>query len=74
MLYEWTRRTVADRNFYVGLSGEVPAAVCDAGLPLFAASLLSELSGVCGRRRGFSVAHRKSRVAAKHWIVRVSGG
>lgn len=31
MLYEWTRRTVIDRNFYVGLSGEVPGAVCDAG-------------------------------------------
>jgi protein-S-isoprenylcysteine O-methyltransferase Ste14 len=31
MLYEWTRRTVVDRNFYVGLAGEVPHAVCDAG-------------------------------------------
>jgi protein-S-isoprenylcysteine O-methyltransferase Ste14 len=31
MLYEWTRRTVIDRNFYIGLSGEVPGAVCDAG-------------------------------------------
>lgn len=31
MLYEWTRRTVIDRNFYVGLAGEVPNAVCDAG-------------------------------------------
>jgi protein-S-isoprenylcysteine O-methyltransferase Ste14 len=31
LLYEWTRRTVVDRNFYVGLGGEVPAAVCDAG-------------------------------------------
>jgi protein-S-isoprenylcysteine O-methyltransferase Ste14 len=31
MLYEWTRRTVVDRNFYVGLAGEVPPAVCDAG-------------------------------------------
>lgn len=31
MLYEGTRRTVVDRNFFVGLSGEVPAAVCDAG-------------------------------------------
>jgi protein-S-isoprenylcysteine O-methyltransferase Ste14 len=31
MLYEWTRRTVIDRNFYVGLSGEVPGAVCEMG-------------------------------------------
>jgi protein-S-isoprenylcysteine O-methyltransferase Ste14 len=31
MLYEWTRRTVIDRNFYVALSGEVPAAVCEVG-------------------------------------------
>jgi protein-S-isoprenylcysteine O-methyltransferase Ste14 len=31
MFYEWTRRTVVDRNFYVGLSGEVPGAVCDTG-------------------------------------------
>lgn len=31
VLYEWTRRTVIDRNFYVGLSGEVPGAVCDTG-------------------------------------------
>lgn len=31
MLYEWTRRTVIDRNFYIGLSGEVPGAVCDTG-------------------------------------------
>jgi protein-S-isoprenylcysteine O-methyltransferase Ste14 len=31
MLYEWTRRTVVDRNFYIGLAGEVPPAVCDAG-------------------------------------------
>jgi len=31
MLYEWTRRTVVDRHFYVALSGEVPGAVCDAG-------------------------------------------
>lgn len=31
ILYEWTRRTVIDRNFFVGLSGEVPGAVCDEG-------------------------------------------
>ena len=31
LLYEWTRRTVAERDFYVGLSGEVPKAVCDKG-------------------------------------------
>jgi protein-S-isoprenylcysteine O-methyltransferase Ste14 len=31
MLYEWSRRAVVDRNFYVALAGEVPAAVCDAG-------------------------------------------
>jgi protein-S-isoprenylcysteine O-methyltransferase Ste14 len=31
ILYEWTRRTVIDRHFYVGLAGEVPPAVCDAG-------------------------------------------
>jgi protein-S-isoprenylcysteine O-methyltransferase Ste14 len=31
LLYEWTRRTVIDRNFYVGLAGEVPRAVCDTG-------------------------------------------
>jgi protein-S-isoprenylcysteine O-methyltransferase Ste14 len=31
ILYEWTRRTVVDRNFYVGLAGEAPPALCDAG-------------------------------------------
>ena len=31
MLYEWTRRSVIDRNFYVGLAGEVPPALCDSG-------------------------------------------
>jgi protein-S-isoprenylcysteine O-methyltransferase Ste14 len=31
MLYEWTRRTIVDRNFYVGLAGEVPNTVCDTG-------------------------------------------
>jgi protein-S-isoprenylcysteine O-methyltransferase Ste14 len=31
LLYEWSRRTVVDRNFYAGLAGEVPPAVCDAG-------------------------------------------
>ena len=31
LLYEWTRRTVIDRNFFVGLAGEVPPALCDAG-------------------------------------------
>src|SRR5271167_540548 len=31
VLYEWTRRTVIDRNFYTGLGGEVPSAVCENG-------------------------------------------
>ena len=31
LLYEWTRRTVVDRYFYIALSGEVPKAVCDKG-------------------------------------------
>ena len=31
VLYEWTRRTVIDRNFYTALGGEVPAAVCRSG-------------------------------------------
>jgi protein-S-isoprenylcysteine O-methyltransferase Ste14 len=31
MLYEWSRRTVVDRNFYIALAGEVPPAVCDVG-------------------------------------------
>jgi protein-S-isoprenylcysteine O-methyltransferase Ste14 len=31
LLYEWTRRTVIDRHFYIGLSGEVPPAVCETG-------------------------------------------
>jgi protein-S-isoprenylcysteine O-methyltransferase Ste14 len=31
MLYEWTRRTVVDRHFYIALAGEVPPALCDAG-------------------------------------------
>jgi protein-S-isoprenylcysteine O-methyltransferase Ste14 len=30
-LYEWTRWTVAGRNFFIGLSGEVPVVVCEAG-------------------------------------------
>jgi protein-S-isoprenylcysteine O-methyltransferase Ste14 len=31
LLYDWSRRTVVDRHFYIGLAGEVPPAVCDAG-------------------------------------------
>jgi protein-S-isoprenylcysteine O-methyltransferase Ste14 len=31
VLYEWTRRTVAERDFFIGLSGEVPRAVCAEG-------------------------------------------
>ena len=31
MLYEWSRRTVLERNFHIGLAGEVPAAVCNTG-------------------------------------------
>jgi protein-S-isoprenylcysteine O-methyltransferase Ste14 len=31
VLYEWTRSTVIDRNFYTALGGEVPAAVCRSG-------------------------------------------
>lgn len=31
LLYEWSRRTVVDRNFFGGLAGEVPAAVCEVG-------------------------------------------
>jgi protein-S-isoprenylcysteine O-methyltransferase Ste14 len=30
-LYEWSRRTVVERDLYVGLSGEVPRAVCEVG-------------------------------------------
>jgi hypothetical protein len=32
MLFEWGRRTVIDRNFYAGLSGEVPGAVCGVAM------------------------------------------
>jgi protein-S-isoprenylcysteine O-methyltransferase Ste14 len=31
ILYEWTRRTVVDRNFYIALGGEVPAGICERG-------------------------------------------
>jgi protein-S-isoprenylcysteine O-methyltransferase Ste14 len=31
VLYEWARRTVIDRNFYIALGGEVPATVCETG-------------------------------------------
>lgn len=31
LLYEAARRTVIDSDFYIGLGGEVPAAVCDKG-------------------------------------------
>lgn len=31
VLYEWTDRTVVDRNFYIGLSGAVPGAIRDTG-------------------------------------------
>jgi protein-S-isoprenylcysteine O-methyltransferase Ste14 len=30
-LYEWTRRTVRERSFYVALAGEVPEVVCEVG-------------------------------------------
>jgi protein-S-isoprenylcysteine O-methyltransferase Ste14 len=31
LLYEWSRRTVVDRHFFVALAGEVPPALCEAG-------------------------------------------
>ena len=31
LLYEWARRTVINRNFYIALGGEVPAIVCKTG-------------------------------------------
>jgi protein-S-isoprenylcysteine O-methyltransferase Ste14 len=31
VLYEYTRRTVVDRNFYTALGGVVPAGVCERG-------------------------------------------
>jgi protein-S-isoprenylcysteine O-methyltransferase Ste14 len=31
VLYEWTRRTVHDRDFYTALGGAVPAGVCERG-------------------------------------------
>jgi protein-S-isoprenylcysteine O-methyltransferase Ste14 len=31
LFYDWARRTVVDRNFYIALGGEVPDAVCDSG-------------------------------------------
>ena len=31
LLYEVARRTVIDQDFYIGLGGEVPAAVCEKG-------------------------------------------
>ena len=30
-LYEWTRRTVLGRSFYMGLAGEVPDVICESG-------------------------------------------
>jgi protein-S-isoprenylcysteine O-methyltransferase Ste14 len=30
-LYEWTRRTVEGRGFYIGFGGQVPSAVCEQG-------------------------------------------
>jgi protein-S-isoprenylcysteine O-methyltransferase Ste14 len=30
-LYEWTRRTVFGRSFYMGLAGEVPDVICESG-------------------------------------------
>jgi protein-S-isoprenylcysteine O-methyltransferase Ste14 len=51
LLYEWSRRTVVDRNFYVGLADEVPPAVCDAVPYRYVRHpFLFELySGVCQR-------------------------
>jgi protein-S-isoprenylcysteine O-methyltransferase Ste14 len=31
VLYEWTRRTVAGRKFFIGFGGKVPSAVCESG-------------------------------------------
>jgi protein-S-isoprenylcysteine O-methyltransferase Ste14 len=31
LLYEWSRRMVINRDFYVGMSGEVPKEVCEQG-------------------------------------------
>jgi protein-S-isoprenylcysteine O-methyltransferase Ste14 len=31
LLYEWARRTIFDRRFHIGWSGEVPDAVCEDG-------------------------------------------
>jgi protein-S-isoprenylcysteine O-methyltransferase Ste14 len=30
-IYDWSRRTVLERDFYIGLAGEVPRAVCEVG-------------------------------------------
>jgi protein-S-isoprenylcysteine O-methyltransferase Ste14 len=30
-LYEWARRTVDGRGFYIGLAGQVPDAICETG-------------------------------------------
>jgi protein-S-isoprenylcysteine O-methyltransferase Ste14 len=30
-LYEWARRTIRERRFHIGWSGDVPDAVCDKG-------------------------------------------
>jgi len=59
VLYEWTRRTVVDRNFYVGLAGEVPGAVCDAGPYRYVRHpfYLSYIVAFVGVAVAFSVAH-----------------
>ena len=47
LLYEWARRTIFDRRFHIGWSGEVPDAVCENGPyacvrhPIYASYLLA---------------------------------
>jgi hypothetical protein len=70
LLYEWSRRTVVDRNFY-WIGWRSPAGcVRRWSLPLCAASLSLKLyGGVSGRRGRVSVAHCRRRLRAQYWVV-----
>jgi len=76
ILYEWTRRTVVDRKFYIALAGEVPPAVCDAGPygyvrhPFY----LSYMVAFAGVAVAFPVGHCCRSVCAQYWAFCVYGG
>lgn len=61
-LYEWTRRTVGEQRFFIGLEGEVPEALCESGPyrymrhPFYLSYVLAHLATAAAIRTPLAVA------------------